>query len=183
MDDAKKNALQTRDKAGQYGTDLHKILEKALLGEKIQSGCDDDIEFFLAITEWLEDKSFNIEECLIEEPIVNIEHGYAGSVDFYDGLGGVLYDLKTSKSVYDSHILQLAGYWVALSSFLTKQYSEFVFPIKAKILHWDKQEKVLTEIDITNKVKKQIRAFLLLVDFYYASKNRRVWNLRTKKIA
>ena len=177
MDDAKKIALQKRDEAGQYGTNLHKILEMAILGEKIESKCDDDVEFYLAISEWVEEQHFNKDAVQTEMPVVNIEAGYAGCVDLYDFSTGILYDLKTSKQIYDAHILQMAGYWSAINAkhFFSKEVS------KAKILHWDKQEKVLSEVDITNKVKKQIDAFLFLVDFYYSHKNRRVKNARTKK--
>lgn len=186
MDDAKKNALKKRDEAGQYGTDLHKILEKALLDEKIKPECEDDVEFFLAILEWIQENDFITSMLKIEAPIVNIAAGYAGSVDLYDSNTGILYDLKTSKSVYDTHILQLAGYWAAIDILLNSENSEWrdAFPSevkKAKILHWDKESLCLSEIDITSKVKKQIPAFLCLVDFYYLHKNRRVKNARTGK--
>ena len=186
MDEAKKNALKKRDEAGQYGTDLHKILEMALLGQKIESEYDDDVEFYCAITDWMQDKNFNIDYLKIETPIVNIEAGYAGAIDLYDANAGILYDLKTSKQVYDTHILQLAGYMLAINILLytdAKQWG-FAFPDQVKksiILHWDKSEKCLTEIDITQKCLTQMSAFLYLVDFYYSHKNRRVKNARTEK--
>ena len=190
MDDAKKNALKKRDEAGQYGTDLHKILEKALLDEKIKSECDDDVEFYLAIYSWIKENKICMENypksLNIEAPIVNIAAGYAGSVDLYDFNTGTLYDLKTSKNVHDTHILQLAGYWTAIDILLNTKDSDWCTYSpsevqKAKILHWDKENLCLTEIDITSKVKKQIPAFLCLVDLYYLLKNRRVKNARTEK--
>ena len=184
MDDARKVALQKRDEAGQYGTDLHKLFASALLGEDIDTECRDDVEFYCAIEDWKRDKNFNVALSNIETPIVNVGAGYAGSIDFYDGENFVLYDLKTSKSVYDSHILQLAGYWEAIKILIGERcggWADLQIPACAKILHWDKEELVLSEIDLTKKVERQVPAFLLLVDLYYALKTRRVKNARTEK--
>jgi len=55
----------------------------------------------------------------VEEFVVCHEHRYAGTPDMVAPINGVmtLVDLKTSKNVYESHKLQLGGYYHALGGY------------------------------------------------------------------
>lgn len=53
-----------------------------------------------------------------ELPLVHYPLMYGGTIDIYGELGGrkVLIDLKTSSSIYRSHLLQVAGYYQLLKA-------------------------------------------------------------------
>ena len=58
---------------------------------------------------------------LVEESVVSLRHGFAGTLDLYAhrgeptvGKGYVLTDAKTSKDVYPEMAMQLGGYAIAL---------------------------------------------------------------------
>ncbi len=168
LDEAKKESTNQKNSAAKYGTDLHKILEKAIKNEKITDHAKDAEAFYLAIEGVInQSDSFNS-----ELPVVNQKLGYAGCIDLYDKQSGTLYDLKTSKAVYDTHYLQLAGYALALES--------MGMPCeRVNVLHWDKSELVLNTIECTGKVMQQKESFKHLVNFYYSAKKRQVHNERT----
>lgn len=50
--------------------------------------------------------------------VANVEEGYGGKFDLVAPSGGkrTLFDIKTSKQVYDTHLLQMGGYSAALKS-------------------------------------------------------------------
>lgn len=74
-------------------------------------GIKTDIDTCLAL--W-DDLSFEIERSpLIEERIVNHEHGYKGTFDMLTD--GTVVDLKTSSAIRDSHKWQIAAYWHAVN--------------------------------------------------------------------
>ena len=166
---AQKESTRTKEDAASYGTDLHKLLEQAIKGEAITSEARDDVEFYCAIDGIVKrSKAWRT-----EIPVVHEQACFAGSADLYDAESHTLYDLKTSKRVYDAHYMQIAAYKMALE---TMGYQVD----KAVILHWDKEDLVLNEIDCTAKALAKQDAFLLLCDFYYAEKKRRVKNAKTQ---
>lgn len=78
------------------------------------------------LDEWLEELTYRVEicetnfnelelsigDCHCEKTLAHSEHGYAGTIDLIGEVNGVqaVADLKTSKQIYDSHLMQLGAY-------------------------------------------------------------------------
>ena len=65
------------------------------------------------ISYWNWEKGHNIKPIMVEAPLVDDEYGYGGTLDCYGMVDGfpTLLDLKTSKGIFDEHIIQLAAYY------------------------------------------------------------------------
>lgn len=114
------NPKQVRDRAGLVGTLAHhRILNRYAIREleppKIDlSLVDDTLEEDIQTCEALwEMADIDIGPSPhVEEKTWSHEHEYAGTADLFTN--GCVYDLKTSRGVYDSHKLQAAAYFYAL---------------------------------------------------------------------
>lgn len=101
------------------------------------------------------------EPILVEESVVSLQHGFAGTLDLYSkrgeptvGKGLVLTDAKTSKDVYPEMAMQLGGYAIALE--------ELGFPV-------DTASILLLRADGTYKevfLEPDRAAFLHALDLY-----------------
>jgi hypothetical protein len=105
--------------AAEWGTLVHETIEKLLKGEKeIMDGrIKVSIETF---QEWQKEYPLFIAKPQedVECRVVNIEHGYAGTVDIIAKVDGVLsiIDLKTSTRINKEYGLQTAAYMNAYNS-------------------------------------------------------------------
>lgn len=103
--------------AGARGTDVHNVAEELLRTGKLKAlpkGTKADESYVDAMLRWHDDEGVGDWEMLaIEETLYSLAHLYAGTVDFVakrpDGVY-VVGDFKTSKNVYESHLIQAAAY-------------------------------------------------------------------------
>lgn len=106
-----------RDAAGERGTAAHDVLETALtagpdeakkLLETIEN--EEHRMYASAAYQWVVD--VQPEPLMVEVPMVSFRHGFCGTLDLLGRIDGrnVLTDGKTSKRVYDSHVIQLGAY-------------------------------------------------------------------------
>lgn len=106
--------------ARETGTEIHKIPEGILSGEK-------DIGTILERVEKTEVKlgalafmqfqsKHKLKPQFLEKKVFSIKHGYAGTVDYYGELDGkiTVLDWKSSKAIYDDYLIQVSAYANAL---------------------------------------------------------------------
>lgn len=120
---AKKHTPYAVMKAGgSRGSDIHDLAEKLLTTGELPPKNSLDPErlgYAEALWKWWKDNGYSHEGFVaVEEPVFSLVHGYAGTFDglyehaekeFYE-----LIDFKTSASIYESHLLQLAAYKAAI---------------------------------------------------------------------
>lgn len=107
----KKARYESRDTAGNRGTEVHCFAERYIAGEEV--AIPDDIaghvESYIAFVD-----DWTPEPILIEAVVMSHTHGYAGTLDLIADLparGRCLIDLKTSRSgIFGETALQLACY-------------------------------------------------------------------------
>lgn len=102
---------ESRDRAGSIGTAAHAMIEAHIRGEQPEPSPIPEVNrAFGAYLAWLDNNQIKIIENEIQ--LVSHEYRYGGTPDAVGLVNGklVLLDWKTSKSVYKTHILQLAAY-------------------------------------------------------------------------
>lgn len=106
-------ADQAKERSAVEGTLVHETVEAILLGRGVEVDpvIQPVVEAFLEFR-----RNHDIRPLLVEERLLSRVHGYAGTVDIYaelDGVVGVL-DIKTSLAVYRDYGLQTAAYMQAV---------------------------------------------------------------------
>ena len=104
-----KAAWSRRDAAALRGTEIHALGERLVAGEAVEIP-EAHVGPVNAYARFLD--RFDVQPILVERPVANVTHWWAGAFDLRADLRGVnwLLDIKTGKGVYDSHALQLAAY-------------------------------------------------------------------------
>lgn len=104
-------------KAGTRGTDVHDVAEALLKNGKppLEGEIAAEIlPYVEGLLNWYEAAKPDWAEVLtIESPVFSLEHRFAGTLDaIIKGISGSYYliDFKTSKGIYESHLLQVAAY-------------------------------------------------------------------------
>lgn len=103
-------------KAGSRGTDVHEVAEKLLTDGTLPNlppGTEADEKFIDALVKWYEaHKVASWEIVAVEARLFSTEHLFAGTTDFIAKRGDtyIVGDFKTSKAIYDSHLIQTAAY-------------------------------------------------------------------------
>lgn len=128
-------------KAGVRGTNVHKLAEKLIAGEEVAvpehlAGHVEAVVAFM--DEW------QVAPILVEKVIGHYGHGYAGTFDLIADLPDgrrVLFDYKTSKSIWPETAIQLAAY---------RHASHFVCD--------DGTELPMSEIGITDSMAVHVRS-------------------------
>jgi hypothetical protein len=115
-------------KAADIGTAAHAAISGWLTTGKM-SGDLPDASLWAAMSfqDWWNESGLKVVRS--EQPVWDIELGYAGTVDVIveapDGSLGIL-DVKSSKSVYDTHHLQVAAYMHAARNWAPIQWGKIV---------------------------------------------------------
>lgn len=93
-----------------FGTRCHSEFEHLLNGEDVWCDNDEMTETMNMFAKWIE--AHNVSPIHTEYMIFDDDISLAGTADFIGFVNGkkVLGDWKTSKNVYDSHKIQVAGY-------------------------------------------------------------------------
>ena len=108
---------QLRDSAATRGQSVHDALQ-ALATDgtppALSAFPDEDRGYVRALCKWWLEYSPVAKH--VEIPLASVYHGFAGKPDLVCDIQGVshLVDLKTSKSIYETHHLQVAAYRLAL---------------------------------------------------------------------
>lgn len=101
---------RSSNRAAGTGTDVHAVVEGLLLGRKVTE-IDADlvhpVKGFLTLR-----REFKPRAVEVEVTGINLEHGFAGTLDGLVEINGALWlsDVKTSKAVYADYALQMAAY-------------------------------------------------------------------------
>lgn len=104
------------DEKAAQGTLAHAMILAHLWGQKVDTAdysknqIDAAENAFLSYLEW--EKGKKIEPMIVEHPMTSSEWMYGGTPDFFGMIDGIptLLDYKTSKALYDEHIIQVAAY-------------------------------------------------------------------------
>ena len=102
-------------KSAEEGTLVHETLEKILVGES--PTIDDSIlPAITACIEFLDRNNIQVDPDHVERRVLNLDHGYAGTIDALALIGGKfgVLDIKTSMDFYRDYNLQTAAYVDAL---------------------------------------------------------------------
>ena len=104
------------DKTANIGTLGHYLIECELKDEQpdLEPFSNEEINAaencLIKFYDWQEENE--LEVLGVEKTLVSEKYKYGGTIDLYCKLNGkyTLVDLKTSKAIYDSHMIQLAAY-------------------------------------------------------------------------
>lgn len=112
-------------KAGARGTDIHTLAEGLILSGTLPDKAFVPVEqhgYVQSLSDWwqaIRDFMPNVEVVLCEGPVFSVRYwpGFAGTLDLilYDPDTGRFYviDFKTSKGIYENHLIQVAAYCYA----------------------------------------------------------------------
>lgn len=104
------------DKLATIGTLAHLMVENHLTGkehiypEYSKEDIDRAENAFIKFLDW--EKQYQVKVIFNEKQLVSEEYRFGGTVDCYAEINGkmTLLDFKTSKAIYEEHIIQLAAY-------------------------------------------------------------------------
>lgn len=104
--------FKVRDKAGQKGTDIHKMIEN--IGDGKPNEAQLKLPQIKAYEKWRKDMPHKTVET--ELRVYSLEHKYAGTLDsVIETNRKIILDWKTSKSLHDGYAVQLTAYKHALA--------------------------------------------------------------------
>jgi len=173
---ARFNYKEVSKDALNIGSKVHELIEiyikhdKDISFQKLKDECENS---FLAFLDWEEE---HVDEWLeSEKEVVNIDVGYAGTLDAkFKHKNGKIYilDFKTSKAIYPEYELQISAYFNA-----NKVDAECY-----GILRLDKETGLPEWVDYSKKKnftlfdRRNFDTFRKLTEVYYLLKNRRLKN-------
>jgi hypothetical protein len=96
------------NKAGDIGTDFHELAEKHITNEYYELPDDPVVqECFNKFKDWWTEQEYDV--TFTEKSFCCRKYKYGGTADLLVN-GDTLVDFKTSKQVYDDHLVQLGAY-------------------------------------------------------------------------
>ncbi len=96
------------NKAGDIGTDFHELAEKHITNEYYELPDDPVVqECFNKFKDWWTEQEYEV--TFTEKSFCCRKYKYGGTADLLVN-GDTLVDFKTSKQVYDDHLVQLGAY-------------------------------------------------------------------------
>ncbi len=108
-------AAEQTKKSAEEGTKIHEAVEKLMVGQNPEIN-PQIAPAVSAFVDFLEQNNIQVDPEHVERRILNLDHGYAGTIDtmaLYQGKFGVM-DIKTSLDFYRDYNLQTAAYMDAL---------------------------------------------------------------------
>jgi hypothetical protein len=103
-------------KAGGRGTTIHDLAERLLTTGEMGEVPEELQGYATALVDWYtNEKQYKSEVIAVEAPLFSLSYKYAGTVDAILKRQGhyVVLDFKTSKGIYESHLLQGTAYEAA----------------------------------------------------------------------
>jgi len=179
LEEAKTEWKNISKEALNIGSEVHELIEQYIKGFKDTEPKETKPEVLNAFNAFLEWEKENIEEWIeCEKTIFHPVHCYAGTLDATAKLKNGKYyviDFKTSTGFYGGYDLQIAAYRHAYEEEMYIQMDGM------GILRLDKKTGLPEWKDYSKVYEQKKDAFIHLVNFWYADKNRRCKNKRTKK--
>lgn len=159
-----------RDQAAEMGTLTHEMIVAYFQGKepdtknytKVQ--IDKAENALISFFEW--EKRHSIEPIYIEKPLVSEKYKYGGTIDLLCYLDGTrtLVDFKTSKSIYDDQLYQVAAYAKLISE--NGHTPEDIFVVRI-----GRDETEGFEVRSIKNTEQLFQVFESLLQVYYAKKN------------
>lgn len=161
---------KVRDKAANIGTITHYMCECVLKGEEpdMSEFCEADINvatpMYNSFKKWF--KSNRLVLVGSEVGVVSEAWQFGGTIDLIALDDGVLtlFDIKTSKGVYDEYKIQLSAYKEAWDEAHPDRKIEVI-----KVVHLDKETGDLS-IHTYSDLKREFKIFTLLRELYVLMK-------------
>lgn len=157
----KKEHSKRKAAAADIGTEIHKLIERWIKGEKVEIPDDENIRNgYIAFLKFVKENE-KLKITSSEQFIYSKKYDYAGIKDWDAEEDGMLVigDNKSSKGIYTEMRYQLAGYWNASEEESGKRYEKGII---AKFGKYDGEFEYL-EIP-RREYKKDLKAFLGLLD-------------------
>lgn len=116
LEEAKKAWTKVRDKAGDYGTNVHTAIESWIKKEPIPELNDEERKAFENFTTWAIEERIEFLEC--EKHVFSKDMWVGGILDLIYKKDGKIYlgDIKTSKGIYPEYFFQMGAYDECLQS-------------------------------------------------------------------
>ncbi len=151
--------------AGVIGTAVHKFIEWDLEGRQgkqpeMPEGFEKSIQGWMRWT-----INHEVKPTYMEFQVFSLKHQYAGTLDFYGKIDGVveIADWKTSRSIYPEAILQVVSYWTAL----LEMRPDLPPPEQGRIVCFPKEGDKVEEVIIKAGDRERIfDAFLSALDLW-----------------
>ena len=172
---AKYEYKNVSEEAKTIGSQVHDLIEHYIkfdLDKSIRQQYPNEVQnSFLAFLEW--EANNNVKWKKSELVLYHPTLFFAGQIDTICQIDNQLFvvDFKTSKGFYDGYDLQIAGY---MELYNANNPDNQI--INAGILRIDKETGIPEFKDYSKNIDTKLKAFLLLVDFFYTYKNRRLKN-------
>ena len=172
---SKSAPFKKRDKAGDLGTIVHKecehYLEAKLRGGEYESTLVNAKarSAYERFTGWWSEAE--LEVLGTEQLIYNRQANYAGTFDILarDSEGPIVFDIKTSKGVYNEHFAQMAAYALALWDGCLPDFELTSFP-RTAVVHVPVQAETLDIKTSKNDIDTDVAGFLAMRELYKWSK-------------
>lgn len=163
--------------AADIGTEIHDLISIYIKSgqDAIGEMCDEVQNGFLAFLDWEKE---NIDTWIESElEVFDPINCYAGRLDSIAKMkNGKIYviDFKSSKGFYPGYDMQCAAYRGAYELMDREKIDGMM------VLRLDKLTGLPETKDYSKIYEDKLKAFICLVDYYYASAKRKVKNIRTK---
>lgn len=159
--------------AGNIGTAIHNLIEWHLRDQqgeqpKMLDGSENCIRLW---NQWRLNREIGAQ--YMEFQVFSPKHDYAGTLDFYGEIDGVveIADWKTSRGIYPEAILQVVSYWTALM----EMRPDLPPPEQGRIVCFpkegDKVEEVIIKAEDRESIFQAFLAALHLWGFLYRMEN------------
>lgn len=125
LENAKYAWKNSRDTAGNFGTNVHKAIEEWIKNGNLPVDTDvKEYQAFENFREWAKVESVIFLES--EKRVYSKKYWYAGTLDILVEIDGKIWlaDIKTSSGIYPEHMWQMAGYDIALNEMTDNQYED-----------------------------------------------------------
>jgi hypothetical protein len=116
LKEAKTAHRSTKEKAGNFGSNVHKAIENWIKNPDYKSELNEaEAKAFNNFVEWAKENKVKFLES--EKRLYSEKNWYAGTMDLVVEIDGKQWvgDIKTSSNIYPEHFAQCAGYHLALN--------------------------------------------------------------------
>ena len=159
-----------RDSAGDIGTLAHKMItdywkviyeHKNIADDYHATNYEQGTLAFACYQKFLkwQEAQDQVHPVMVEYPLVSEKLKFGGTPDFVGHINGkaTILDVKTSNGIYDSHWLQLAGYWLLLR--------ENGYPVDTVQILWLPKDNRFDD-PIRTDLRREKRIFKYLLSIY-----------------
>lgn len=160
FNEARKAHYQTRDKAGNIGTIVHKHCENWINGDPVITAIPQELKMVDNFVGWAKENKVKFLQS--ERQVYSEKYWFCGTYDFLCEIDGKIWlgDIKTSSGIYPDMFFQTAGYQICEEEMGQTKIDGHI------ILNLKKDGKFNEKRSISNKQNKE--AFLSALTLYRA---------------